>query len=121
MRDFSKPTTEELYESAFKIQDDVSWYVFRDDAVRQQGSDWEKNYPQWCLDNKGYVPIRLLNLGNPNQWGYDPGPTCVRELPALPPNLKQWQIGALNDCISYEAVCGATAALNKVKEALPKK
>jgi len=115
---FSDPTIDELYESAFNITDDVSWYVFRDDAVRQYGSDWEKNYEAWCIDNHGYVPIRLENLGPDNQWDYPPGPACVQSLPALPPDLQQWQISYLNQCVPYDVVCVATATLNTVKAAL---
>jgi hypothetical protein len=118
MRD---PTIDELYESAFGITDDVSWYVFRDDAVRQQGSSWEQGYEAWCIDNKGYVPIRLHNLGSPNQWNYPPGPACVQSLPALPPDLKQWQISYMNACVPYELIVGATAAINKLKEAITSK
>lgn len=118
MSKFSQPTIEELYQNGSGIQTDTSWYAFRDDANRQYPG-WEDGYADWCLQNIGYVPVRLMNVGENNQWGYPPGPACVQALPgALPPDLKQWQIGALNDCVPYEAVCGATAALKAVKDAI---
>jgi hypothetical protein len=122
MSQFSQPTKEELWEAAFGIPDDVSWYVLRDDAVRQFGSDWENGYEMYCTQTHGYVPIRIHNVGDPNQWGYAPGPQCVRDNlagKALPPDVKQWQIAQINACVPFDMIVGATAALNKVKTALP--
>ena len=118
---FSDPTIEELYEEAFGISSDVAWYAFRDDAVRQYGSDWEAGYEPWCIETHGYVPIRLHNLGDPNTWSYPPGPACVQSLPALPPYLSHVQIAYLNACVPYEFVAGATAAINKMREAFAAK
>jgi len=123
MSQFSTPTAENLYENAVKLPDDVSWYVCRDGAQAIYGSDWERGYETYCIEHLGYVPIRIHNLGDPNQWGYAPGPQCVRDNlagKALPPEVHQWQIAQLNKCVPFDVVVVETATLNKVKASLPK-
>ena len=108
MRD---PTELELKVGAAGIPDDVSFYVWRDGAVQQTGNgNWEQDYEEWCLELFGPdfgdngVPKRLHNLGNPNMWGYPPGPQCVQDMPPLPPVVTQAQIEALNKCADFESV-----------------
>ena len=99
------PTDLELKISALGIPDDVSFYVFRDDAVRTTGNgNWEQDYEDWAVETIGFVPERLHNLGPDNIWGYPPGPECCQGLPPFPPGLLQAQIELLNKCADFESV-----------------
>ena len=108
------PTQLETYLAAGGIHDDVSFYVYRD----AQTAGWEQNYEAWAIEVFGEVPHRLHTLGDPNQWGYPPGPTCVQGLPPMPPVLLQAQIDALNACVPFEVVVAATMSAKETLKAV---
>ena len=104
-----KPTEEELIEQAYLIQDDVSFYVFRDDAVRQGYGQIEQNFEAYCKKQPlGYVPHRVRNVAPNNIWGYPDdthpaGVQCVVDNPQpLPPGLAEFQIDAINACVPVQ-------------------
>lgn len=114
----TKPTEEALIEQAYLISDDVSWYVWRDDAVRQGYGSFEANYEAYCKQQPlGTVPHRIHNVAPNNIWGYPDdkhaaGIPCVYNNPQpLPPYLEQWQIDAINSCANVQAVVFAKPPL----------
>lgn len=107
----TKPTEQELVESAYGIQDDVSFYVFRDDAVRQGYGNFEASYEAYCKQQPlGTVPHRVRNVAPDNIWQYPDdthpaGVPCVLNNPQpLPLGLEQWQIDAINACVPVQTV-----------------
>jgi hypothetical protein len=101
------PTHVELLLGAIGIQDDISWYTWRDSAVRQGYGTFEADYAALCNKAFGFVPDRIHNLGPANIWGYPPGPACCwpENLGAIPPGpYTQPQIDAFNACTPKEAV-----------------
>ena len=105
------PTTAEFLLGALSIQDDVSWYNFRDAAVRQGYSDFEADYQEMCTNFgfeedgavEGKSPMRVHNVGPNNQWGYPAGIECTFGL-VWSGHLLQPQIEALNRCVPLEVV-----------------
>ena len=119
----TKPTEDEMYQEGFEIQDDISFAAFATEADKQY-SEWYEGYPAWCQEHKGYVPLRIHNLGPDNiyigtPYELPPGPPCCwpENLGAVPPDLPQWQIAMINDCVPQEAIMIVAATLNAAKDA----
>ena len=126
MRD---PTHSEFLLSALGTQDDVSWYNIRDAAVRQGYSNFEADYESMCAKFgyttpgaaiKGEGPLRIHNLGDPNQWGYPAGIPCTYGL-VFSGYLFQEQIKALNNCVPLNTVLAAGEAVKQTLKAVGEK
>ena len=125
------PTKLQLIQNALAIQDDVSYYVFRDGATATYPG-FEMVFDSLCTWVWGYPRPRVHNLGVPNKWGYPAGPECNQgtNLGALPPNLTEGQINALNTrtknadgkCVpTLEAVVALGEAAKKAEPPPPAK
>lgn len=109
---FSDPGPVDAFKGLLNCQDDNSYYA----AVKgfaQYVSNVQISFEQSCKDIFGSVPLRVQNLTQETaDWynstgcqGATKGPDCVLEnVKVLNPNLSQFQIYCINNCVDPDAV-----------------
>jgi len=112
--DWNNPSEIDAFRGLLDCQDDNSYYA----AVKgfaQYVSDVQKNFEAKCTELFGRVPLRVQNLtqdtadmyNSTGCYGATAGPPCVRDNlagMALNPNLTQFQIYAINECMDPATV-----------------
>lgn len=112
--DWNNPTELDAFRGLFGCQDDNSYYASVKGFAQYVG-DVQRNYEQKCVEMFGRIPLRVQNLTQQNAdnynntgcFGAQAGPQCVQDNlagKALNPNLSQFQIYCLNDCMDPDIV-----------------
>lgn len=135
LRDLHDPTPGDILQGALYIQDDVSFFSWRDAAIKQGFSEFDVQYQSLCSQLgfgpdgaiAGTSPARVHNVAENNVWGYKAGdPNFVPGIPCTfdlvwSGFLFQSQIDALNRCVPLEAVLVAGGVFKETLRAIAEK